>query len=171
MLGAVSAGDPARPSSSSTRTWLNANPAGIRQRTSTTTAHVTVNAVAPGLEQLEVFALLPRTYGLGHLGADRLLEAVDLVLLDGHQVVDEGVPEAGPVETILPENGEGLPECGGQHRSVGLGVGLVAHGRRIELLGDPVVPGGHLGCQVEVGVGGGFADAVLDMGRRVVGVA
>src|SRR5437879_297253 len=94
----------------------------------------------PGLEQLEVFALLPGTHGLGHLGADRLLEAVHLALLYGHQVVDEGVPEAGPVEGILPENRQGIPQCGGQHRSVGLGVRLVADGRRIELLGDPVVP-------------------------------
>src|SRR6185312_4921046 len=103
-------------------------------------------------KHLEILTLLP----VRDLG----LETLDLGGLDVNVIVHERCPELLTEERIVAQRRHRLPQRFRQQLGARL-VGRIRRQRRIELAVDAVEAGEDLRSHVEIGIGGGLADAVL----------
>src|SRR5215471_8831681 len=116
----------------------------------------------PILKQLEIFPLLP-------LGDLRLV-ARDLGVLDPQVIVDEIAAEAIGEATVVAQRAQCLLEALRQLHRLCL-VGRVGRRTGIEHALHAVETGEDLRGHVEIGIGGGLADPVLQPRCRIAGAA
>src|SRR6478735_6728876 len=90
----------------------------------------------------------------------RFVETPLLALLDAREVADEIVAEGGAEAGVGPQRLECIPQAGGQLFGVAA-IRCVGRGRRAQPALDAIESRVHLGGEVQVGVGGRLADAVL----------